>query len=126
MPKKEYLIEATGRYFAIFSQDKVTRQFSLEKAIETSEKAIADMLRYDTGRVYVLDINPENHQYTAVISSKSYTKARWDSFGIKTKEVEGTITKESDGSTLHYKGHDWFLPTPPLLHQNHKVTREGY
>lgn len=119
MPKKDYLIEATGRYFAIFSLDKVTREFSLEKAIATSEKAIADMLRYDTGRVYVLDIKPEKHQYTAVITSKAYTKARWDSFGIKTREVEGTITQEPDGSTLHYQGHDWFLPKEVGTRERH-------
>lgn len=102
--KKVYLIEAVGRYFIR------TKDFTVEKANEQSRKAIADMLRYDNGEVFVLDIKPEKREYTAIIRCKGYTKARWDSFSIRTKEVEGKITENKEGSVLNYQGHEWFLP----------------
>jgi len=79
--KKEYTIEATGRYFV------GVREYPTEIAKEQATKAIQDMLRYDSGRVVYMDVVMENHSFTAIVKSRQYTKGRWDSFGIRTREV---------------------------------------
>jgi len=81
MAKKEYTIEATGRYFI------AVREYPIDVAKDQAIKAIADMLRYDRGRVLALEVVKENHSFTAIIRSLYYTRGRWESFGIRTKEV---------------------------------------
>ena len=78
---KEYTIEAIGRY------NYVVREYPTERAIDQATKAIADMLRYDGGRVLHLDVVKENHSFTAIVKSERYTIGRWNSFGIRTREV---------------------------------------
>ena len=79
--KKEYTVEAIGRYFV------AVREYPMEVAKEQATKAIQDMLRYDGGRVVYMDVVMENHSFTAIVKSRQYTKGRWDSFGIRTREV---------------------------------------
>ena len=79
--KKEYTIEATGRYFV------AVREYTVDVAKEQATKAIQDMLRYDSGRVVYMDVVRENRSFTAIIKCPRYTKGRWDSFGIRTREV---------------------------------------
>ena len=79
--KKEYTIEATGRYFV------AVREYPTEIAKEQATKAIQDMLRYDNGRVVYMDVVMENRSFVAIVKCPRYTKGRWDSFGIRTREV---------------------------------------
>jgi len=81
MAKKEYTIEASGRYFV------GVREYPMEVATEQATKAIQDMLRYDSGRVVNMDVVKENRSFVAIIKCPRYTKGRWDSFGIRTREV---------------------------------------
>ena len=87
MAKKEYTIEAIGRYFSKGSAIVSARKYTTEVAEEQATKAIADMLRYDNGRVLYLNPVQENCSFTAIVRCSSYTKGRWDSFGIRTREV---------------------------------------
>ena len=50
------------------------------------ELDMADMLRYDGGSVESVHIygRYDNH-YTAIVDCERYTKARWDSFSLRTK-----------------------------------------
>ena len=87
---KEYTIEAIGRYFAhshLYNEQVAVGEYPIEVAKEQATKAIQDMLRYDNGTVVYLDVLKENHSFTAIIKSRQYTKGRWDSFGIRTREV---------------------------------------
>jgi hypothetical protein len=78
---KEYTIEAIGRYnYAVI-------EYPTDEATDQATKAIADMLRYDGGRVVYLDVVKENHSFTAIVKSERYTIGRWNSFGIRTREV---------------------------------------
>ena len=79
--KKEYTIEATGKYFC---KHKEYRDFQGQVQ---ATKSILDMLRYDSGRVVYMDIVNENRSYVAIVKCPRYTKGRWDSFGIRTREV---------------------------------------
>jgi hypothetical protein len=90
MAKKEYTIEVTGRYFV------AVREYPTDVAKEQATKSIADMLRYDKGRVLYLDVVKENRSFTAIVRCQNYTKGRWDSFGIRTREVnyEAYLNKE--------------------------------
>ena len=83
MSKKEHTIEATGRYFITLRPEEYSTEVGKEQATE----AIQDMLRYDHGRVLYLDIVKENRSFTAIVRSSNYTKGRWNSFGIRTREV---------------------------------------
>ena len=60
----------------------------LQPAEEAVRGEVADMLRYDGGEITSLDIEDTGRgwRYTAHITCESYTKARWDSFLIKTEE----------------------------------------
>ena len=78
---KEYTIEAIGRYnYAVI-------EYPTDEATDQATKAIADMLRYDGVRVVYLDVVKENHSFTAIVKSERYTIGRWNSFGIRTREV---------------------------------------
>ena len=79
--KKEYTIEASGRY------PVWPRKYTVNGAKEEATKAIQDMLRYDGGRVVYMDVVRENCSYVAIVKCPQYTKGRWDSFGIRTREV---------------------------------------
>ena len=79
--KKEYTIEVTGRYFV------GVREYTIEVGKEQATKSIQDMLRYDGGRVVHMDVVKENRSFVAIIKCPRYTKGRWDSFGIRTREV---------------------------------------
>ena len=81
MALNEYTIEATGRYFVS------VRTYPMEVAKEQATKAIQDMLRYDSGRVVYMDVVMENRSFVAIVKCPRYTKGRWDSFGIRTREV---------------------------------------
>ena len=81
--KKEHTIEATGRYFITLRPEEYSTEVGKEQATE----AIQDMLRYDSGRVVYMDIVKENRSYVAIVKCPRYTKGRWDSFGIRTREV---------------------------------------
>lgn len=91
MAKKEYTIEATGRYSILpFSEnpERVHRsEYTKAQATERATKAIQDMLRYDNGHVLYMNVVQENRSFTAIVRSSNYTKGRWDSFGIRTREV---------------------------------------
>ena len=79
--KKEYTIEATGKYFCKH------KEYSDFQCKVQATKSILDMLRYDSGRVVYMDIVKENRSYVAIVKCPRYTKGRWDSFGIRTREV---------------------------------------
>ena len=79
--KKEYTIEAIGKYFCKY------KEYSDDIGKVQATKAIMDMLRYDHGKVVYMDIVRENRRFTAIIKCPTYTKGRWDSFGIRTREV---------------------------------------
>lgn len=51
---------------------------------------IGDMLRYDSGDVVSVKFEPVKQwqKFTAIIHTEHYTKARWDSFVLKTEVVE--------------------------------------
>lgn len=52
----------------------------------TPEDTMADMLRYDEGTIESVNPDPEReHFFVAVVNCEQYTKARWDSFGLRTK-----------------------------------------
>jgi len=94
MTSQKYTIEATGQYFvAVGENPPIPFTFSFHwcpntaTAKEIATKAIAGMLRYDDGKVIHLDIEEDNHSFTAIIKSSKYTKVRWDSFEIRTKEI---------------------------------------
>jgi len=57
---------------------------------DDANKRIADMLRYDIGEV--LGRTEEQVKGGKIVTFKiwshRYTKARWDSFGVETKELE--------------------------------------
>ena len=78
---KEYTIEATGKYFCKH------KEYSDDMGKVQATKSILDMLRYDSGRVVYMDIVKENRSYVAIVKCPRYTKGRWDSFGIRTREV---------------------------------------
>jgi len=79
--KKEYTVEATGKYFVKY------REYSDDMGKVQATKAIMDMLRYDHGTVVYMDIVKENRSFTAIIKCPRYTEGRWKSFGIRTREV---------------------------------------
>ena len=56
---------------------------------------IGDMLRYDSGDIEKLDFEPAKYgqKYTAIVHTQNYTKARWDSFLLKTEIIEKTEEK---------------------------------
>ncbi len=51
---------------------------------------IGDMLRYDTGDMVSVKFEPVKQwqRYTAIVHTEHYTKARWDSFLLKTEVLE--------------------------------------
>ena len=79
--KKEYTIEATGKYFCKH------KEYSDFQGKVQATKSILDMLRYDRGRVVYMDLVKENRSYVAIVKCPRYTEGRWDSFGIRTREV---------------------------------------
>jgi len=81
MKKKLYTIEAIGKYFVKY------REYSEDMGKVQATKAIMDMLRYDSGTVVYMNIVKENSSFTTIIKCPRYTKGRWDSFGISTREV---------------------------------------
>ena len=94
MIKKEYTVKATGQYWEeVRENPPIPFTFSFHwcpntsVAKEIATKAIAGMLRYDDGKLVHLDIEEENHSFTAIIKSSKYTKVRWDSFDIQTREI---------------------------------------
>ncbi len=79
--RKEYTIEAKGLYFTKY------KEYSEDIGKIQATKAVLDMLRYDHGKVVHMDIVKETRSFTAIIKCTSYTKGRWDSFSIRTREV---------------------------------------
>ena len=79
--KKEYTIEAIGKYFCKH------KEYSIDMGKVQATKAIMDMLRYDSGKVVYMEIVKENRSFTAIVKCPRYTKGRWDSFGLRTREV---------------------------------------
>ncbi len=76
--KKRYYIEVDGTYSNSFA---------------TPEGTVADMLRYDGGlilgevKTWDLENLKSRQGFKMVVQCDEYTKARWDSFGLRTKEV---------------------------------------
>ena len=77
--KKRYYIEVSGTYSNSFA---------------TPQGTVADMLRYDggliLGEVKTWDLENLGNRWQGfkmVVQCDEYTKARWDSFGLKTTEV---------------------------------------
>lgn len=59
---------------------------------------IGDMLRYDCGDLESVEFEPARYgqRYIAIVHTQHYTKARWDSFLLKTeviKQVDGKAPK---------------------------------
>jgi hypothetical protein len=52
-----------------------------------TEEMIADMLRYDIMHIIKKNISDPDCVIYTLEGKVRYTKARWDSFGIETKEV---------------------------------------
>ena len=86
--KKLYTIEVTGKYFC------KEKEYSDFQGKVQATKSVLDMLRYDSGKVVYMEIVKENRSFTAIIKSPRYTKGRWDSFGIRTREVNFGIGVE--------------------------------
>lgn len=76
--KRRYYIEVSGTYPHKFA---------------TPEGVVKDMLRYDGGLIigevqtWDLDNLKSQQGFKMVVQCDEYTKARWDSFGLRTKEV---------------------------------------
>ena len=79
--RKKYYIEVTGSFSPRHS---------------TPEGVVKDMLRYDSGmilgEVKLWDfeglVSPGRMRgFTMLVQSEQYTLGRWNSFGLKTKEV---------------------------------------
>ena len=76
--KRRYYIEVDGTYSHEFS---------------TPERVVKDMLRYDGGliigevKTWELECFKSQKGFKMVVQCDEYTKARWDSFGLRTKEV---------------------------------------
>ena len=76
--KKRYYIEVNGTYSHKFA---------------TPEGTVKDMLRYDGGiilgevKTWELENIKSRQGFKMLVQSDQYTKARWDSFGLRTKEA---------------------------------------
>lgn len=49
--------------------------------------ALADMLRYDDGKLISHCLTDGRNKFTAMIQCERYTKARWDSFDLATEII---------------------------------------
>ena len=56
---------------------------------------IGDMLRYDQGDLLSVEFERVRQwqKYTAIVHTERYTKARWDSFALKTEVIEQVAGK---------------------------------
>jgi hypothetical protein len=96
---KSKYIEVSGKYFSLYKigevksgKDSDGSIFTIEEAIVQATKCIADMLRYDNGEVITMmpfksSQTSTNHNFMAIVKCPYYTKARWDSFGLMTKQL---------------------------------------
>jgi|TARA_R110002033_G_scaffold50667_1_gene97787 hypothetical protein len=57
---------------------------------DSPELYMKDMLRYDNGTIFSLEHEDGNRDFEAIVVSKRYTPARWQSFGLQTELLEGT------------------------------------